>query len=312
MPSFKDFQYRSSTGENSIHARMCIPDGPPRAVIQIAHGVADHIGRYDEMAEYFASRGFLVAGNDHLGHGENITDDFSVGFFAAEKGWDHVIADVDRLRDIILEEYSGIPYILLGHSMGSFVMRTYIIKHPKNYDAVILSGTGHMLKPVIYAGYGMASAMVKMYGPRANGKALNDIAFGAYNNRIENPSSPFAWISSVEEEVKKYENDPYCGFICKTSLYRDMMGGIDFITSKKNIALMNKEKPIYLYAGDEDPVGEYGKGVERAYKAFCAAGCKDVFMRLYPGGRHEMHNEHNRLDVFKDVVDWIDMRFPKT
>lgn len=310
MPSFSDFSFMSSTGENSLHARMCFPDCEPRAVIQIAHGIADYIGRYDEMAEFFASKGFLVVGNDHLGHGENIKDEFDVGFFAAQNGWNHVVADMDRLRGIIKEKYPSIPYIFLGHSMGSFLVRTYIIKHPDKYDAVILSGTGHMPPPLVLGGYALASAAVKKNGPRANGQFLNDIAFGSYNKRIENPVSPFDWVCSDPNEVAKYAADPWCGFAAKVSLYRDMMGGIKFIIDKKNIAKMSKTQPVYFYAGEEDPVGEYGKGVERAYKAFCKAGCMDVTMKLYPGRRHEMHNEPNKLQVFKDILDWINARFP--
>jgi len=310
MPSFRDFQFDSSTGKNSIHARMCIPDTAPRAVIQIAHGVADYIGRYDHMAQYLAENGFLVVGNDHLGHGENIKDAENLGFFADENGWTHVVSDMDLLHDIVSEQYPTIPYILLGHSMGSFLVRTYIIKHPDKYDAAILSGTAHQNSAIVLGGYALASAAVKKNGPRADGKMLNDIAFGSYNKKYDNIRTEFDWVCSDPNEVDKYIADPWCGFVAKVSLYRDMMYGIKFITDKSNIEKMNKEKPVYLYAGDQDPVGEFGKGIERAYKAFCDAGCKDVFMRLYPGGRHEMHNEPNKLDVFKDIVEWLNLRFP--
>ena len=308
MPSFQEFSFNSSTGENKIYACKCIPDCKPRAVIQIAHGVADYINRYREFMEYMAEKGFVVAGNDHLGHGQNIKNEFDVGFFAAENGWTHAVRDMDNLRDILREEYHDIPYILLGHSMGSFLARTYAINYPNKYDALILSGTGHMSPAVTTAGFALCQAAVKKYGPRKNAKLLNDIAFGAYNKKIDNPKTAFDWINSDDEMVAKYVADPLCGFICKTSLYRDMMGGIRFITNQKNIDKMNKESPVYFFAGKEDPVGEYGAGVERAYKAFCHAGIRDVFMKLYPGGRHEMLNEPNRLQVYDDILQWIEMR----
>lgn len=308
MPSFHEFSFNSSTGENKIYACKCLPDGEPRAVIQIAHGVGDYTGRYREFMEYMADKGFVVAGNDHLGHGKNITSEADIGFFADEDGWNHVVKDMYALRNILRDEYHDVPYILLGHSMGSFLARTYAIKYPNKYDALILSGTGHMSPAVTTAGYLLCKAAVKKYGPRKEAKFLNDIAFGAYNKKIKNPKTPFDWVCSDDQVVRKYVLDPLCGFICKTSLYRDMMGGIRFITNQKNIDKMNKQPPVYFFAGEEDPVGEYGAGIERAYDAFCKAGIKDVYMKLYPGGRHEMLNEPNRLQVYEDILQWIEMR----
>ena len=154
----------------------------------------------------------------------------------------------------------------------------------------------------------MAEAIVRAKGPRADGRFLNDLAFGAYNKKVRFPMTDFDWLSQDHEMVRKYINDPLCGFVAKASLYRDMMGGIKFVTDQKNIDTMNKDTPVYFMSGDKDPVGDYGKGVERAYKAFCQAGLRDVFMRLYPDGRHEMLNELNRQQVYQDVLDWIEPR----
>lgn len=310
MPSFSEFHFKSSTDVNDIYCRVCTPDTEPRAVIQIAHGVADHISRYDHMAMFFAERGFVVAGNDHLGHGHNIKSPVDEGFFATNNGWNHVVEDMDRLRNILKEQYPYIPHILLGHSMGSFLVRTYIIKHPGKYDAAVLSGTGHQPRAMVLAGYATAAAAVKLNGALAEGRILNDIAFGSYNSRIENCRTSFDWISSVPEEVDKYIADPWCGFVGKMALYRDMMYGIKFITDTKNLAKMSKDQPIYIYSGDADPVGEYGKGVERFYRALCKAGCRDVFLKLYPNGRHEMHNEYNKEQVFEDLFNWLKQKFP--
>jgi len=310
MPTFQDFYYNSSTGENQLHARICLPNMEAKAIVQIAHGIADYIRRYDEFMEYLAHHGYIVVGNDHLGHGDNIKEPLDVGFFAAKNGWDYAVKDMDRLRDIMREEYPDLPYIFFGHSMGSFLTRTYIIKNPDKYDAVILSGTGHQSKALILSGYALASTMVKLHGPRADGAILNEIAFGAYNNRINDPLTPFDWVSRDKDMVAKYEADPLCGFVAKTSLYRDMMGGLLYITNQKNISTMNTEPPVYFMSGAADPVGDYGAGVEKAYKAFCKAGCKDVFMRLYPEGRHEMLNEINRQEVYADVLNWLEQKLP--
>lgn len=305
MPSFQDFYFQSSTGRTSIHALKCVPDGKPRAVVQIAHGIAEHIDRYRPFMEFLADNGFVVAGNDHLGHGKSIRVPEEQGFFAETDGWWRVVDDMDKLHDIMSKEYPELPYVLFGHSMGSFLTRTYLIKHPDKYDAVILSGTGHQSPALVLGGNASASVMAKLNGAMGDGTKLDSLAFGSYLSKIENPRTKFDWLSRDAEQVDKYIADPLCGFVGKIGLYRDMMQGIKFITDKKNIAQMNKEKPVYFMSGDGDPVGDYGKGVERAYKAFCDAGLHDVFMRLYPGGRHEMLNETNKEQVYQDILNWL-------
>lgn len=305
MPSFQDFYFQSSTGRTSIHALKCVPDSKPRAAVQIAHGIAEHIDRYRPFMEFLADNGFVVAGNDHLGHGKSIRVPEEQGFFAEKDGWWRVVDDMDKLHDIMSNEYPELPYVLFGHSMGSFLTRTYLIKHPDKYDGVILSGTGHQSPALVLGGNAAASVMAKLNGAMGDGAKLDSLAFGTYLNKIENPRTKFDWLSRDTEQVDKYIADPLCGFVGKIGLYRDMMQGIKFITDKKNIAQMNKEKPVYFMSGDGDPVGDYGKGVERAYKAFCDAGLHDVFMRLYPGGRHEMLNETNKEQVYQDILSWL-------
>lgn len=305
MPSFQDFYFQSSTGRTSIHALKCVPDSKPRAVVQIAHGIAEHVDRYRPFMEFLADNGFVVAGNDHLGHGKSIRVPEEQGFFAEKDGWWRVVDDMDKLHDIMSNEYPELPYVLFGHSMGSFLTRTYLIKHPDKYDGVILSGTGHQSPALVLGGNAAASVMAKLNGAMGDGAKLDSLAFGTYLNKIENPRTKFDWLSRDTEQVDKYIADPLCGFVGKIGLYRDMMQGIKFITDKKNIAQMNKEKPVYFMSGDGDPVGDYGKGVERAYKAFCDAGLHDVFMRLYPGGRHEMLNETNKEQVYQDILSWL-------
>ena len=311
MPSFEDFYFDSSTGKNRIHARKCVPDAAPRAVIQIEHGIAEHINRYDDFASFLAENGFVVVGDDHLGHGQTIANPEEQGFFAEENGWDYVVRDMDTLRDLMHREYPDLPYIFFGHSMGSFLTRTYLIRHPDKYDAAIISGTGQQSKALVFAGWAASQLMVKSKGAHADGQQLNDMAFGSYCKRIPDARTPFDWLSRDPENVDKYIADPLCGFVAKVSLYRDMMSGIRFIGNQKNVDKMNKDAPIYFMSGEEDPVGDYGVGVEKAYKAFCDAGVKDVMIRLYPGGRHEMLNEINRADVYRDILKWINSKMDK-
>ena len=311
MPEFRDFYYPSSTGKNQIHARICTPDGTPKAVVQIAHGIAEHIDRYEDFMRFLAENSYVAVGNDHLGHGKSAATPDELGIFAEENGWNYVIEDMKKLRDQIKEQYPDLPYVFFGHSMGSFLTRTFLIKYPALYDAAILSGTGQQSAALVNGGYLAAQLLTKKNGPRSSGQTLNDMAFGSYCMRIENPRTPFDWLSRDNDTMDRYIADPLCGFICKTSLYRDMMGGLKFLTDQKNINKMNRNAPVYFMSGAEDPVGDYGKGVEKAYKAFCRAGLTDVMIRLYPGGRHEMLNELNRSEVMQDILSWLNDRIKK-
>ena len=241
MPEFRDFYYESSTGKNQIHARICTPDGTPRGIVQIAHGIAEHINRYEDFMRFLAENGFVAVGNDHLGHGKSIARLEEQGIFAEKDGWNYVVEDMKKLREQVKEQFPNLPYVFFGHSMGSFLTRTFLILHPDLYDAAILSGTGHQSPALVNGGFLAAELMTKLKGPRSSGQALNDMAFGSYCKRIENPRTPFDWLSRDSETVDKYIADPLCGFVCKTSLYRDMMGGLKFLTSQKNINKMNKD-----------------------------------------------------------------------
>ena len=192
---------------------------------------------------FLAENGFVAVGNDHLGHGKSIARLEEQGIFAENNGWNYVVEDMKKLREQVREQFPNIPYVFFGHSMGSFLTRTFLILHPDLYDAAILSGTGHQSAALVNGGYLAAELMTKLKGPHASGQALNDMAFGSYCKRIENPRTPFDWLSRDNETVDKYIADPLCGFVCKTSLYRDMMGGLKFLTNQKNIDKMNKTLP---------------------------------------------------------------------
>ena len=308
MPEIRDFYFPSTNGKNKILARICTPDKPPKAVVQIAHGIAEHISRYDPFMFFLAENGYVAVGNDHLGHGLSAENEDGLGIFDTRNGWTYAVDDMKALRDQVRQEFHDIPYIFFGHSMGSFLTRTYLIRYPDQYDAAILSGTGQQSPALINAGFFAANLLTLLRGPGADGKLLNDMAFGSYCKKIDNPRTPFDWLSTNEENVDRYIADPLCGFVAKCSMYRDMMGGLKFLTKQSNIDKMNKDAPIYFMSGAEDPVGDYGAGVEKAYRAFCDAGLHDVTMKLYPSGRHEMLNETNREEVMQDILAWLDQR----
>lgn len=308
MPTFKDFYFNSSTGKNKIHARMCVPDAEPRAIVQIIHGIAEYIGRYDEFMSFLADNGIIAVGTDHLGHGKSIESEEQTGFFAYDNGWDYVVRDEEVLRLAMHENYPELPIIVFGHSMGSFMTRTLLIRYPDAFDAAIISGTGNQGAALVNGGLFMGNLVTGLRGAHHYSKFLNNLAFGSYNKIYENPKTEYDWLSRDEANVQKYIDDPLCGFIPSCSLFRDMMTGVKFITNKKNLTAMNKDMPVYFMSGDMDPVGECGKGVQKAYNNFLEAGMKDVSIKLYPGGRHEMLNEINKDEVYADILAWLNSK----
>lgn len=308
MPTFKDFYFNSSTGKNKIHARMCVPDAEPRAIVQIIHGIAEYIGRYDEFMSFLADNGIIAVGTDHLGHGKSIESEEQTGFFAYDNGWDYVVRDEEVLRLAMHENYPELPIIVFGHSMGSFMTRTLLIRYPDAFNAAIISGTGNQGAALVNGGLFMGNLVTGLRGAHHYSKFLNNLAFGSYNKIYENPKTEYDWLSRDEANVQKYIDDPLCGFIPSCSLFRDMMTGVKFITNKKNLTAMNKDMPVYFMSGDMDPVGECGKGVQKAYNNFLEAGMKDVSIKLYPGGRHEMLNEINKDEVYADILAWLNSK----
>lgn len=305
MPTFRDFYFDSSTGKNKIHARVCMPDAEPKAMIQIAHGIAEYIERYDDFMSFLASKGYMVVGNDHLGHGKSFVNENDMGYVADKDGWWHIVDDVEILRQAMKKNYPELKQVIFGHSMGSFVARTHLIRYPGAFDAAILSGTGNQGRALVKGGLTMGGLVKTFKGGHHYSKLLNNLAFGTYNKIYDNPRTDYDWLSSNEENVDKYIADPLCGFIPSAGLFSDMMVGVDYITKKSNLSLMKKDTPVYFMSGTMDPVGECGKGVMKAYKNFKKAGMKNVDIRLYIDGRHEMLNEVNNAEVYEEVFKWI-------
>ena len=261
MPSFNDFYFNSSTGKNRIHVRRCVPDGQVRAVVQIMHGIAEHISRYDDFMAFLASNGFVAVGTDHLGHGQSIEKPEQMGFFAEKNGWDYIMKDEEILRLAMKQTYPNVPFVLFGHSMGSFMARTHLIRYPGGFDAAIISGTGNQGAALVNGGLFMGNLVTALKGAHHYSKFLNNLAFGSYNKIYENPRTEYDWLTRDTDVVDKYIADPLCGFIPTCSLFRDMMTGVKFITNVNNLKSMKKDMPVYFMSGDKDPVGECGKGV---------------------------------------------------
>ena len=305
MEQMQSFSYPSADGIHAIQGRAWMPQGEPRGVIQLVHGVAEHVGRYDEAAHFLSSRGFLVCGEDHLGHGRTAgAGEF--GFFAPRDGWNLVAQDVRRLRELAGERYPGIPYFILGHSMGSFLVRTYLIRWPGTVNGAILSGTGQEPAPLVAFGWAAAGTLCALRGPRYVSSLIYQLSLGAYNRKFRPNRTTGDWLSRDSAMVDSGLRDPLCSFQPTVSMFRDMMEGLQFIADPENLARMDQETPIYFFSGDQDPVGSMGKGVRKVETMFRAAGCRNVTVRLYPGGRHEMLHETNRGQVLEDLLAWLE------
>lgn len=299
----KDERYLKGTFASvagpQLDYRLWRPEGTPKGVVQFVHGMAEHIDRYDEAARAFNAAGYVVVGHSHLGHGPRGE---IKGWFAAKNGWQCLIDDVHALRKRTQAHYPGLPYVLLGHSMGSFVVRCYLLQYAEGLAGAILSGTGFFPKPVVVAGMGLAGLICLCGGERKPSRLINDIAFGGGSKAFAPARTPFDWLSRDEAKVDEYVADPCCGFVFTAGGYRDMFSGMNRLTGKLTLPA---ELPVLFFSGEKDPVGS-GNGVQKVSEAFRAAGVKDVTVKLYPDGRHEMFNETNREEVFRDVTAWID------
>lgn len=298
----------SCNGKTPIHCMEWLPETEARGIVQIAHGIASHIARFAPLAEYLCAHGFIVAGNDHLGHGQSIQCEEDKLFFGESRGWELAIGDMRSLTMLLREKHPGIPLVLLGHSMGSFLARSYVIRFKDGIDALVLSGTGQQPAAMVKTGLALCDMEIRRHGPRFFSKMITNMAFGAYNRAFAPNRTEFDWLSRDAHNVDLYVADAFCGGMATVGLYRDMLGGILFISKAENAARMNKKLPVFFFAGDKDPVGENGAGVIRAYKSFLDAGMEDVTLKLYAGGRHEMLNEINRPQVYDDLRCWIESK----
>ena len=304
-----EFYFPSSDGRTLIHVNQWTPLGGPIAgVVQIAHGVAEYGARYEPFARFLCGHGFAVVANDHLGHGKSLVEDCPMVYFGDENGWRHAVEDMEELRRRTAKVFPGVPYFLFGHSMGSFLSRTHLIRYPGRLDGCVLCGTGHMSPALIAGGKLIAGREIRRLGRKAYSAKADQLAFGAYNKPFAPNRTRFDWISVSETNVDAYIADPLCGGDTTLGLFRDMLGGLGIITKQANIERMDKDLPVLFIAGDQDPVGEMGKGVRRAYQAFRKAGVGDVSIKLYHGLRHEILNEASRRYVYQDVLDWLETR----
>lgn len=302
----EDIWFDSSNGSSRVAGFFyTCPSVPPRAVVQLSHGMCEYIGRYEDVAGYLAKNGYAVAGNDHLGHGDTAAGEY--GYFGPD-GARHILQDLHAMNQLARKRFPGLPVILLGHSMGSFFARLFAATYPDSIDALILSGTAGP-NPALLGGILLSRMLSRTKGEKYRSNVIQKMAFGSYLARIPHPNTPYDWITRDEEIVAAYAKDPRCTFVFTVNAFYEMFCTLRAVSSDRWAAKLKKTTPVLLFSGDQDPVGDYGKGVCTVERMLRAAGVQDLTLLLYPGGRHEMLNETNRQDVYADLLAWLDHRF---
>lgn len=306
----EEFYYDSRDGKSRLHAVRYSPEHPGnvRMVLQIVHGMAEYVERYREFAEFLTARGILVTGEDHMGHGKSVEEGGKRGYFCEQDPATVLVRDVHRLKKMTQEMYPGVPYVIMGHSMGSFIARNYLMRYGTGISGAIIMGTGMQSPGTL----GMAKAVVKLQklfcGSSHTSKLIDKLAFGGYNKRIPDARTPWDWLGRDDARVKQYMEDAMCGFTFTVNGFDALFELISRLHDSEGLKRIPGSLPVLMLSGADDPVGDYGKGVKRAYDSLAAAGLDNVECKMYQGCRHELLNETNREEIMRDICDWLENR----
>lgn len=303
---FSEIRFPSSDGINTVYGEIYTPIGnqPIKAVVQIAHGMIDYVGRYKALADYLAREGIAFAGNHHLGHGKSVKDDEDFGYFAKKDGVSLVLSDMSRMNKEIKERFPSAPIILMGHSMGSFLARLYAVKYPHTLDGVIIHGSAGP-NPAVPLGKAVARTVKLFKGERHRSRFLKSLVLGAYNKKFPKSEGENAWLTREVSLVADRASDKYTSFDFTASAYLDLFDMLSKCNSKEWYKKYPKDMKTLIMSGDMDPVGNYGKGPEYVYRHLLVAGASNLSEKSYKGARHELFNETNRDEVFNDLASWI-------
>lgn len=310
--------YASHDGASTVRALLWEPDGAaapsfPRGLVQLVHGMSEHVERYAGFAEYLCDRGFAVCANDHIGHGKTAASADDLGHMPLEAGEEVLLHDVHALRELALQRLrdtdglSGdIPYIIFGHSMGSFITRVYLTRYALGVRAAVICGTGQQPRALSAAGRVLTRAIARSRGERYVSELVDGMGAGAYGKAIEDARTDVDWIATDPEVVDEYLRDPLCGQKFTVGAYHTLSTLVSDATDPKLAARVPHALPLLFIAGAEDPVGDCGAGVERAAQMYRCVGMERVDVKIYPGVRHEILNESIKDQVHEDVAGWFD------
>lgn len=278
----------------------------PKAIIVISHGMAEDIERYNNFADFLLSKDIFVYGNAHRGHGKTAKSLDELGYLG-EDGWNRMREDLKYSIELARKEYPNTKILLLGHSMGSFLARDLVMDHSDLIDGLMLSGTGFYSRFKLRFGAGLSNIKLTQKGPKYKSRLLDTMVFGSNNKRIQSPKTKYDWISRDENVVKEYINNPYCGNIHTSSFFLEFFTHVERVIYQRTFFVKNENLKIYIFSGENDPVGDYGKGVKKLIKYYESKSF-DVEWKFYPGGRHEMLNEVNKEEVYDNLLNWIERK----
>lgn len=299
------FGFLSADKKTQIHAVKWEPEqGGIRGVLQISHGMVEYVERYEPFAEFLTGKGFVVVGNDHLGHGESVVSQEFWGYFTPEHGSDVVVRDLHQLREKMQAEYPQIPYFMLGHSMGSFLLRKYLCKYGEGLSGAIIMGTGNHTDKTVETGKKLCRFIARFRGWHYRSSLVDKQVFSGNNKRFE-AEGPDAWLTKNKEIVNAYRKDPRCTFRFTLNGFYNLFDTIYYINQPENLAAVPRNLPMFFVSGEDDPVGDYGAGVKKAYETYVQTGITDVTMKLYPADRHEILNELDKETVYQDIYGWM-------
>ena len=285
------------------------PAGNIKALIQIAHGMAEHGGRYSEFAEHLVKEGYVVFASDHPGHGQTAPNADSLGLFPELDGWGVAVENIKLLSDHIRESFAGKPLVLLGHSMGSYMVREAMIRYGEDYDAIILSGSGDSGGLLGKIGAVLAGIESRLRGKGHRSRLMTALTLDSFNRAFRPVKTESDWLTRDDSIVRQYVEDPHCGFICSSGFFKEFLGGIQQVGKMKRIRRIPNQLPVLLISGQKDPVGKSGSGVARVYHQFRKAGLNRIQMKLFKDARHEILNEINRDHVYRFLLQWLDKIF---
>ena len=302
-----EFYFPSKDGNTEIHTIEWKPEGEVKAVLQICHGMVEYIRRYDEFARFLCDRGYYVVGNDHLGHGKSVQAKSEYGFFNEKYGNACVLGDMHTLCQRTARKYPGVPYFMLGHSMGSSLLRQYIQMYGNGLSGAVLMGvTSDQKKAALLFGKRLCRVMAAFRGWHYRSKMVDKMVVGPYNKKFKPAHTRADWITSDREQLDAYVSDPLCSFMFTVNAYYNVFSGMIGMQRKESVYMIPKGLPILFMSGAEDPVGDFGKGVRKIDEKYRAAGIRDVTLRLYTGDRHEILNETDRDQVYADLLEWFE------
>lgn len=304
--TFSEISFPSSDGVSTIYAEIYAPrEKAPKGIVQLAHGMIDYVGRYKNLIDALSAEGYIFAGHHHLGHGKSAKSTEDFGYFADKDGVKCLIADMLSMNEYLHKTFPALPITVMGHSMGSFITRLYINEHPETVSGAVIHGTSGP-NPLLPFGISLARLIRLFRGGRHRSKLITGLAFGSYNSKFPKEEGSSAWLTREAAQVADRNTDGFTQFIFTSSAYIDLFSMIRDCNRKGWFENYPKKLPTLVISGDADPVGNYGRGVRYVYEKLRLNGSENIDLKMYAGARHELFNETNRDEVFRDIISWLD------